>query len=161
VFSPSASRKTCARDLCEHGIKAHAVETPTRAVSNADIVVTATTSHEPVFPAEALADGTLVVAVGAYTAETKELAAAVFDRASQVVADVPEEVAAIGDLAATELGPPDLIPLSAVLEGDIGRQSESEILVVESVGTAVLDAAVAAHIYDQAVAKGLGTEVPL
>jgi alanine dehydrogenase len=161
IFSPSDSRVTCATELREYGIEAQAVETPAIAVSSADVVVTATTSHEPVFPADALADGALVIAVGAYTAEMKELAPAVFSRASRVVADVPEEVATIGDLAATGLGPEDLIPLSSVLVGDVGRESDSEILIVESVGTAVLDAAAGAHIYEQAVIKGLGTKLTL
>ena len=42
-----------------------------------------------------------------------------------------------------------------------GRSSDREITVFKSVGIAVEDIATAAHVYEQAVAKGLGTDVAL
>lgn len=162
VYSPtSGSREGCAADLRERGIDARAVDSSRDAVAGASVVVTATTAREPVFPPDALADGALVIAVGAYTAETRELAPGVFDRAARVFADVPGEVAAIGDLDGTGLDAADLIPLSEVFEGRAGRASDDEVLVVESVGTAVLDAATADHLYERALAAGRGTEVEL
>jgi alanine dehydrogenase len=158
IYSPSDSRHDCAADLREHDIPAEAVDSPEAAVEDATVVVTATTSTEPVFDADALAPGTLVVAVGAYTGEMQELEPAVFDRAARVFADVPEEVAEIGDLLATDLTVDDLVPLSAVFEAEAGRESAEEILVVESVGTAVLDAAAAAAVYESAIEEGIGTE---
>ncbi|WP_435365366.1 ornithine cyclodeaminase family protein [Haloarchaeobius sp. DYHT-AS-18] len=158
IYSPSDSREDCAADLRDHDIPAEAVDSPEAAVQDATVVVTTTTSTKPVFPADALAPGTLVVAVGAYTGEMQELESAVFDRAARVFADVPEEVAEIGDLLATDLTEDDLIPLSAVFEGEAGRESDEEILVVESVGTAVLDAATAADVYESATEAGIGTE---
>ena len=161
VYSPSDSKHDCASDLRDHGIDAEAVESPEDAVGDANVVVTATTSTEPVFPAEALDPGTLVVAVGAYTAEMQELAPGVFDRAARVFADVPEEVAGIGDVRASTLGESDLIPLSDVLDGAVGRERDDEILVVESVGSAVLDVAAASEVYDAARDAGVGTEQSL
>ncbi|MFC7045265.1 ornithine cyclodeaminase family protein [Halobacteriaceae archaeon GCM10025711] len=162
VYSPSDSRVDCARDLSEElDVVASPVETPTDAVDGADVVVTATTSTTPVFPGEALDPGTLVVAVGAYTSEMQELDAATFDRAARVFADVPEEVAGIGDVRETGVDPDALVPLSAVFEGDAGRESDDEILVVDSVGTAVLDAATAEWVFDAAAADGVGTKVGL
>lgn len=161
VYSPSDSRDRCAADLRERGLDATAVESAREAVTDADVVVTATTSHDPVLPADALSPGTLVVAVGAYTAEMCELEPAVFERAARVFADVPDEVADIGDLRDTGLGEVDLVPLSTVLAGDAGRERDDEILVVESVGTAVLDAACGSHLYERAVEEDLGTEVSL
>ncbi|WP_135536999.1 ornithine cyclodeaminase family protein [Halostella pelagica] len=160
VYSPSDSKHDCVADLREHGISANAVDTPAAAVRDASVVVTATTSSEPVFPAAALSPGTVVVAVGAYDAEMQELEPAVFDRASRVFADVPEEVTTIGDLAATDLAADDLIPIAALFEGTTGRESRDEILVVESVGTAVLDAAAATEVYEAAREKGVGTTQP-
>jgi alanine dehydrogenase len=158
VYSPSDSREECAADLRDDGIDANAVDSPEEAVTDASVVVTATTSTEPVFPADALSSGTLVIAVGAYDETTQELESAMFDRAARVFADVPEEVAEIGDVLATDLSANDLVPLSAVLEGDRGRESTDEILVVESVGTAVLDVATAVEIYESAERAGVGTE---
>lgn len=161
VYSPSDSRHDCASDLREDGLDAEAVDSPEAAVEGSNVVVTATTSSEPVFPASALEPGTLVVAVGAFNAERQELEPGVFDRAARAFADVPEEVAGIGDVTATDLDEDDLIPLSAVLDGDAGRESDDEILVVESVGSAVLDVAAASHVYDAAREAGVGTEQSL
>ncbi|OYR83046.1 ornithine cyclodeaminase, partial [Halorubrum sp. E3] len=64
IHSPSDSREACAADLTEAGLPARAVDTPRKAVEGADVVVTATTASDPVFPPDALGAGTLVVAVG-------------------------------------------------------------------------------------------------
>jgi len=161
VFSPSDSKDACAADLREAGLDARAVESPADAVAGADVVVTATTSTQPVFPAEALDAGALVVAVGAYTAEMQELAPGVFERAARVFADVPEEVAEVGDVRAAGMDAADLIPLSEVFEGRAGRERDDEILVVESVGTAVLDAATGEYVLERAREEGVGREVSL
>ncbi|MFB6207452.1 MAG: ornithine cyclodeaminase family protein [Haloglomus sp.] len=161
VFSPSDSREQCATDLRETGLDAEAVDTPRAAVTNADIVVTATTATEPVFPADALADGTVVVAVGAYTAAMQELAPAVFQRAARVFADVPAEVAETGDAVAAGLSADDFHPLSAVFGGEADREAADDVLVVCSVGTAVLDAAAAEHLFERAEERDIGTTVDL
>ena len=161
VYSPSDSREACAADLREEGIDARAVGSPREAVEGADVVVTATTSTEPVFPADALDEGTLVVAVGSFNAELRELSPEVFERADRVFADVPEEVAGIGDLRETGLGAEEMTPLGAVFAGDAGRGSPEEVVVVESVGTAVLDAAAGEYVYDAAVEADVGVDVSL
>ncbi|NHX36021.1 MULTISPECIES: ornithine cyclodeaminase family protein [Halolamina] len=159
VYSPSDSREACAADLRAEGIDAEAVDSARAAVSDADVVVTATTATEPVFPGDALAPGTLVVAVGAYTAEMRELDAATVSRAARLVADVPAEVAETGDFP--DHGASAFTPLSAVFEGTAGRESDAEILVVASVGSAVLDATAATALFERAIAENVGTDVAL
>ncbi|ELZ95350.1 ornithine cyclodeaminase [Haloferax mucosum ATCC BAA-1512] len=159
IYSPSESRETCAADLRDAGLDAEAVTSPKAAVSDATVVVTATTSTEPVFSAEWLAPGTLVIAIGAYTGEMQEVGPATFERAARVFADVPEPVAAVGDVRESGLSEADLLPLSDVFEGKIGRQSDDEILLVESVGSAVLDAAAAEYLYGKARANDVGKTV--
>ena len=175
VYSPSDSREACAADLrAELGgdgangvsdgddpdaVDVRAVDSPEAALAGANAVVTATTASQPVFPGSALEPGTLVIAVGSYSAETRELDAETFARAARTFADVPEEVAEIGDLRETGLDADDLVPLSDVFEGTAGRESDDEILVVESVGTAVLDAAAAGWVYERAREEGVGTTV--
>jgi len=161
VSSPSGSREDCAADLRATGLDARAVDSARAAVTDADLVVTATTAREPAFPADALADGAVVVAVGAYTAEMQELPPAVFDRAARQFADVPEEVAGTGDVRASGLTADDLHPLAAVFEGAVGREGPNEVLVVCSVGTAVLDAAAGEHLLERAEAREVGTTVEL
>ncbi|MFW5948704.1 MAG: ornithine cyclodeaminase family protein [Halolamina sp.] len=159
IYSPSESREACAADLRAEGIDAKAVESAREAVSDVDVVVTATTATEPVFPGDALAAGTLVVAVGAYTAEMRELDSATVSRAAGLFADVPEEAAKTGDFP--EHDESAFTPLSAVFEGEAGRESDEDVLVVASVGSAVLDAAAATALFEQAVAANVGTDVGL
>ncbi|KAB1197788.1 MULTISPECIES: ornithine cyclodeaminase family protein [Haloferax] len=159
IYAPSDSRDACAADLRDAGIPAEAVDSPEAAVEDATVVVTATTSTTPVFDGAWLEPGTLVVAVGSYTESMRELDATTFDRAARVFADIPEEVAAIGDVRGAGLSASALIPLSEVFEGVEGRESPDEILVVESVGSAVLDAAAAEYFYVKAKERGVGEDV--
>ena len=159
IYSPSDSREACAADLRAEGLDAEAVDSARAAVADTDVVVTATTATEPVFPGDALAPGTLVIAVGAYTAEMRELDAATVSRAVRLFADVPEEAAGTGDFPDHDESA--FTPLSAVFEGEAGRESDEEILAVASVGSAVLDAAAATALFEQATAGNVGTEVDL
>lgn len=158
VHSPD-TREACAADLRDQGLDAEAVPGAREAVAGADAVVTVTTATDPVFPADALADGALVVAVGAYTGGMQELPPAALERASRVYADVPEEVAATGDLLATDLDAADLVPFASVFED--GHERSGGVVVVESVGTAVLDAAAAEHLLEEARERDAGAEVGL
>lgn len=159
VYSPSESREACAAELREAGIDCEAVSSPTAAVDEASVVVTATTATEPVFDGDDLSSGTLVIAVGAYTAETRELDDRTVDRAAELFADVPGEAAKTGDFP--NHGAEALTPFSAVLEGTARRENPEDVLVVTSVGTAVLDAAAAELVYETAVEADVGTETPL
>ncbi|QLG60435.1 ornithine cyclodeaminase family protein [Halorarum salinum] len=170
VYSPSESKRECAATLRDEGLDASAVDSAADAVRDATVVVTATTSTDPVFPADALAPGALVVAVGAYEPGMQELEPATFDRAARVFADVPAEAATVGDVAATTLTESDLLPLAALFEGTAlegtavdggaGRRSDDEIVVVESVGSAVLDVAAASTAFEAAREAGVGTDLP-
>ena len=161
VYSPSDSRHACAADLRDEDVPARAADTPAAAVEGADVVVTATTATEPVFPPDALEAGALVVAVGAFTAERQELPPAVLERAADVFADVPAEVARTGDVLAVDLGAEELVPFGDALASGYERDSPADALVVDSVGTATMDAAAATRVYRRAVQRGVGTDVPL
>ncbi len=160
VYSPSDSRLECARDLeSALDVDVTPVSSPREAVTNASVVVTTTTSTEPVFPGEALADGALVVAVGAYTAEMRELDDTTIERASRIVADVPEEASETGDLRGHD--DLEIRSFGDVLTTGDGRQSSDEIVVLASVGSAVLDAATAEFVFDRAEDADLGTTVSI
>jgi len=160
IYSPSDSKHDCVAALDpEIDAEISAAESPEACVRGANAVVTATTSHSPVFPGEALDPGALVVGIGAYTPEMQELDATTLESAARVFADVPEEVAEIGDVAATGLDASALHPFADVLAGRAGRESETERLVVESVGSAVLDAAASEHLLTVAREREVGTVV--
>lgn len=159
VYSPSSSKDRCAADLVDRKIPAEAAESPEDAVSGANVVLTATTSEEPVFPGSALEPDALVVAVGAYSEEMRELDAETVRRAEAVLADVPEEAIQTGDLHESDLDSEDLIPFSSVFEGEFSRPEG--IVVLCSVGSAVLDAATASYLIEQAETEDRGTSVSL
>jgi len=157
VYSPSDSRERCAADLDDElDADAVAVDSPRDCVADADAVVTATTATEPVFPGDALDDGTLVVAVGAYTPEMRELDPTTLDRAVAVYADVPEEALETGDLA--DLGADRVAEFGDAVDGDA---SHDGVVVVKSVGSAVLDAAAAEHLYERAIRDDAGTTLSI
>ncbi|OIB58017.1 ornithine cyclodeaminase family protein [Natrialba sp. SSL1] len=160
VYSPSESRVACANDLEEElGVPAEPVSSPREAVSDASVAVTGTTSTEPVFPGEELGPGTLVIAVGAYTPEMRELDDETVEGADRIIGDVPDEAAETGDLR--DHSDREIVPFGAVLAGETGRQHDDERIVMKSVGSAVLDAASAETVFDRAVSDGVGTTVPL
>lgn len=160
IYSPSDSRVECARELeDELDVPSTPVSSAGEAVADATVVVTATTSQEPVFDGADLGPGTVVIAVGAFTPEMRELDAETVDRAATVYGDVPGEAVETGDLR--HAGGLEVVPFAEALAGERGRTADEEVIVVESVGTAVLDAATAEHVHDRAVERGVGTTVPL
>ncbi len=162
IYSPSDSKVDCAADLrAELDVPAEAVESPASAVTDSSVVITATTAESPVFPGNALAPGTLVVAIGAYTREMQELDATTMDRASRIFADVPDEAAATGDVENTDVDPDRLEPFTTILQGTAGRTDGNEIIVVLGVGTAVMDAAAAEYVYSAARDAAVGEEMSL
>ncbi|MEF8914859.1 ornithine cyclodeaminase family protein [Natronomonas sp.] len=161
VYSPSASKDAFAADLSGVADEVRAVDSAEAAVESATVVVTATTSETPVFDGEALEAGTLVVALGAYTPDMQEIDATTVRNAVRIFGDVPEEVAETGDMRDVGVDASAIVPFASVLSGEAGRESPSEILLVDSVGSAVLDAAAAEHVYEEAAATGVGREIEL
>jgi ornithine cyclodeaminase/alanine dehydrogenase-like protein (mu-crystallin family) len=144
-------------------LKVKATETARECVEGADIVVTATSSKEPVLDSEWIAPGTHVNAAGSNWAARRELPSAlVYERASLVAVD-SVEVAKIesGDLL-IPLGEPGRgsfpgVELSEIIAGKRpGRTKADQITIFKSNGLAVEDIAVAGYIYEEAIRRGLG-----
>ncbi|MFP8955382.1 ornithine cyclodeaminase family protein [Natrialbaceae archaeon A-CW3] len=170
IYSPSASREECAADLeatLDSSVDVSAVSSPAAALEDAMVVVTATTSTEPVFDGDDLEPGALVIAVGAYTESMRELDDRTVDRAGRVYADVPDEARETGDLrghdglAVHPFG--GLFAADSDVPGSVDdpRATSDDVIVLSSVGSAVLDAATATHLYERAGEAGYGTDVDL
>jgi ornithine cyclodeaminase/alanine dehydrogenase-like protein (mu-crystallin family) len=136
------------------------------AVDGADIIVTATSSAEPVLDRRWLAPGTHINAVGACLPDARELDTATV-AAGVLVADRRESVLAeSGDylLAAANgaVGPDHIrAELGEILLGAAaGRQAADDITIFESLGLAVEDLAAADLAYRRAAAaSAAGTPV--
>ncbi|HEX6489749.1 MAG TPA: ornithine cyclodeaminase family protein [Gaiellaceae bacterium] len=137
------------------------------ALEGADVVVTATSSREPILERGWLAAGAHVNAVGASIAAARELDAATVAEAALFVDSRESVVNEAGDylFAVTELGlGPDHIraELGEVLSGSReGRRSPEELTVFKSVGLAAEDLAVAEYLDRLARETGVGTLVPV
>ena len=131
------------------------------AVRGADIVVTATSSREPILKREWLSPGVHINAVGSSIAAARELEADLVAGASLFVDRRESTVNESGDyLAAVERGAVIRAELGELLTGSAdGRKSENEITLFKSLGLAVEDLAAAAFLYENARRDGAGTWV--
>ena len=155
--------ETVTREL---GIPARALGTPREVAEGSDVLVTCTTSHEPILNAGDLPAGAFVAAVGADHPEKVEIAPQLMADSS-VVVDVLDQAAAFGDLHhAIEARVMERVRVRSEL-GDVvagkkpGRCAESEVIIFDSTGMALQDVAAAAAVYERAVAVGRGREVRL
>jgi ornithine cyclodeaminase/alanine dehydrogenase-like protein (mu-crystallin family) len=130
-----------------------------------EIVVTITSSRDPVLRGEWLAPGTLVVAAGANVVSRRELDNAVLARAQFVCCDWLEQAKLeSGDLvepvAAGVLDWLEVHELHEVVSGAVvGRQSDDDIVVFKSNGLAAWDVALGAEAVRLARERGVGTEL--
>lgn len=149
------------------GIPVHVAASPAKAVREADVVCTATTSSTPVFDDADIRPGTHINAVGAYTPQMREVPTETVLRARVVIDHRTASLAEAGDL---------LIPIreGRMTEAHIwaelgeivaglkpGRMSPEEVTLFKSVGVAVQDVAAAAAVLEAARRQNLGVEVAL
>jgi ornithine cyclodeaminase/alanine dehydrogenase-like protein (mu-crystallin family) len=153
-----AARWWCSFDL-------EAAEDAEGAVREADVVVTATSSREPVMRGAWLRPGMHLNAVGASQPSSRELdtdavaTASLFaDREESLRAEAGEFQLAVEE---GRIGPTHLkAELAAVLAGEHpGRTSPDEITLFRSLGLAVEDLAAAAFVLEQAERTGAGVRV--
>jgi ornithine cyclodeaminase/alanine dehydrogenase-like protein (mu-crystallin family) len=136
-----------------------------RDAAEQDIVVTVTTSKDPVLRGEWLQPGALVCAVGANRIESRELDNAVVERAAFVCCDSKEQAKLeAGDLAEpVERGVLDWLEvheLAEVVAGETsGRAQDDDIVLFKSLGIAAEDIAIGALAYERARERGVGVEL--
>jgi alanine dehydrogenase len=130
-----------------------------------EIVVTATTSKDPVLRGEWLQPGALVCAMGANDRRKRELDNAVLERATFVCCDSIEQAKQeSGDLIEPIeqkiLDWLEVHELQEVVAGEIqGRQSDEDIVLFKSNGIAAWDVAAAARVLELARKQKKGKKV--
>lgn len=150
-------------ELGHYGAKIVAATSSDEAVDNADLLVTVTPSKNPVFDGTKVKKGCTVSCVGAYRHDMQEMDPVVLTRASKIYFDSREAVLAeSGDI---RIPLEDGIITEADFTGDIGevikgtvigRESDDEIIVFETVGVAVQDLMSANMIYEKALENKVG-----
>ncbi len=122
-----------------------------QALASADVVVCATTSRRPLFPAGAVPDTAVVIAVGAHELEAWEVEPALAERALLAVEDRATALRESGVVrAAVESGrvaPQDVVPMSELVTGAVPVAADRPLLFV-SVGMAWEDLVVARRLHE-------------
>jgi ornithine cyclodeaminase/alanine dehydrogenase-like protein (mu-crystallin family) len=130
-----------------------------------DVVVTITTSRDPVLRGDWLRPGALVCACGANVLGKRELDNVVLQRAAFVCCDWKEqaELESSDIVEPIEVGTLDWLEvheLHEVVGGELeGRASPEDIVVFKSNGIAAWDVAIAAKAVERARERGVGTEL--
>ena len=146
------------------GIRVTAADSAEAAVRGADIVVTMTTSTQPVLEADWVEPDALVICAGSNFPSKMEIPVDLVVRAQSVIVD---------QLAAAQLESGDLLmakaagkfdwdlatELGSVLAGKWRTPAEPGITLFESHGLAIWDLAAASVVLPAAREKGLGEEV--
>ena len=162
VVVSSRSHERAAAFAERHGAKV--AESPAEA-GGCDVVVTATTSKDPVLRGDWLSDGALVCAIGANHATARELDAQVIARATLVCCDSLEDARLeSGDLiepvAAGQLDWLEVQELHSIVAGELaGRQADQDIVVFKSNGIAPWDVAIGHEVVRRARERGVGVEL--
>jgi ornithine cyclodeaminase len=142
-----------------------AVATNEEAVRDADVIVTATSSLEPVINRDWIAPGAHVNAIGTHSPSSREVDSATMGVARIFVDRRESALNEAGDyLLAAKEGV--VTPESIVAEiGELligtkpGRNSESEITLFKSLGLAIEDVACADYLFKKATTNNTGTWV--
>jgi ornithine cyclodeaminase/alanine dehydrogenase-like protein (mu-crystallin family) len=142
-----------------------AVESNEAAVRNADLIVTATSSQEPVLHSEWISPGAHINAIGTHSPQSREIdtgtmaAARIFvDRRESALNEAGDYVLALKEGAIT---PESIIAeIGELLTGaKPGRTSDSDITLFKSLGLAIEDVVCAEYLFRKAKAAEIGTWV--
>ncbi len=127
--------------------------TPEAAVRDADLVVSATRSKQPLFDGAWLKPGAFVVAVGTSLPTGRELDDTTLMRAARVVVEwKPQSLLEAGEVViGRQLGLLDearIVDIPQILAGQAAwRESADEVVVFKSVGVGLMDLAVATEAW--------------
>lgn len=144
-----------------------AVESNEEAVRGADMIVTATSSQEPVLYKDWISPGAHVNAIGTHSPNSREIDSATMAAARIFVDRRESALNESGDyLLAAKDG---LINADSIIAeiGELligtkpGRTSADEITLFKSLGLAIEDVACAEYLYERALSENRGTTVSL
>jgi ornithine cyclodeaminase/alanine dehydrogenase-like protein (mu-crystallin family) len=168
VWSPSERRHALVREAkTTSPAQLHAVDTAEDAVRDADVVILVTASNDPVVRRAWVANGALVVSVGACRPMQREMDPALVADADLFVDSLAAALVESGDIVQGiaegrfdeghirgELG--------EVVSGAVAAPRDpARIAVFKSLGMGVEDVAAAALVLESARAKGAGTVVEI
>lgn len=161
-------RASFAREMTEKlSVPVETAASAEEAVRGADIVVTSTTTTDPVVEGRWLEPGMHINAIGANFPHKRELDDDAVHRADIIAADSREQskleagdlVHALGDDSKRWA---DVVELADIVAGrHPARENAEQITLFKSNGIAIEDVVTAARVYELAIARGIGRDLPL
>jgi ornithine cyclodeaminase/alanine dehydrogenase-like protein (mu-crystallin family) len=167
VYSPHEERRRrfCAEMEEQVDCEVQPVPRPELAAQDKDIVITATSSREPVLYGDWLSEGTHLNVIGSNFFTKAEVDVVAVRRCENIVVDSKDQARIeAGDFAqALEDGSihwSDIHELGQVIVGRYpGRAHPQDVTMFKSLGIALEDIAVAARVYEKAMAQTVGRMV--
>lgn len=167
VFSRDpAHRRDFVDSVKDPSLKIVEATSAEEAVRDADIVVTATTSSDPVLLGDWLSRGMHINAIGANEESRRELASQVVAKADVVTTDEPSQARyeasdLIHPVSEGLLSWEQVQGLDRLVVGRCeGRRSPDQITLFKSLGTAIADVMLAGQVYERALDRGRGVRLP-
>jgi alanine dehydrogenase len=164
---PERRAKFCEEMTAHIGHPVEPAATARDAVADADVICTMTSSATPVLEGAWLKPGAHLNAAGSNRANAQEIDVEAVTRASVVaVEDIAQAKVESGDLrAANETAHwswDHATRLSDIVAGHaLGRTSDDQITLFESLGIGLWDVAAASHVFDRCMIEGRGTRLPI
>ena len=118
-------------------------------ISDADVVVCATSARTPLFDGDLVADGAVVIAIGAHEPDARELDSSLMARSTVVVEDHAAALREAGDVVLAirdgVLDPDDLVPMRDVVTGSVMPPGDRPV-VFKGTGMSWQDLSVASAV---------------
>jgi ornithine cyclodeaminase/alanine dehydrogenase-like protein (mu-crystallin family) len=146
-----AHARAFAQATDDSGLPCRAADSPP-SIADYDLVVTATSSREPLFDDDPRFDG-FVAAIGAYRPEMCELPAALLRRSAIHVDDVEAARGEAGDLLRAQVDWTRVLPLERIVAGEARPPTRGPV-VFKSVGQALWDLAACRLAWSQLQQEG-------
>ncbi len=145
----------------EAGLPFEAVDLP--GMTQADVIVTITSSFAPILMSEHVSDGTHIACMGTDTIGKQEVGADLVARANVFTDEVAQSIT-LGEcqhaVASGTKDAADIRQIGEVINGTHkGRQSDAEVTLFDGTGVGLQDLAVASTAVDLAVRQGIAIEV--
>lgn len=147
------------------GVTVTIAETSLDLLKEAEIIITATNTTEPVIPDNAaLVKGKHFIGIGSYKPDMREFPEAVFRQLDKLFIDTEHGLHESGDLITPLqqgwIEPSQIVTLGHLLSSQTEKEiPEGETTLFKSVGMALFDLVVAELIYRRALEQGIGQEI--
>lgn len=164
---PEAVLKYAAEVSKQLGVEVVPARDVAEVVRRSDLVVTATSSRQPLVLARDVHEGLHVTAMGSDGPGKQELDPAVFGRADLVVCDLRSQCERLGELqhalaAKTLPAATPVLELGTLAAGLApGRRDDAQVTVCDLTGVGVQDTAIACYALARARARSIGSATSL